>query len=142
MIRLLLERSPRHSSDTQKLTAIKSVELEKMNRYRGTPLALAALNGLDEVVKLLLDYGANIEALDKAGRSPLLRAFQSGHASTVKLLVQNGAVYLGQSGEPSALWPSNDQELIVESLVNGGADIESRNEKEITQAARPSGTPS
>ncbi|KAF4840664.1 Ankyrin repeat and KH domain-containing protein mask [Colletotrichum siamense] len=132
MIRMLLERSQYRLVDTQKLTSIRGVKVEKMDRFHGTPLVFAALKGLDEVVKLLLDHGANIEALDKAGRSPLLRAFQSGHAPTVKVLVQNGAKLLGRYAEMLALWPENNHYMVVESLVNGGADIESRNMREIT----------
>ncbi|KAF4809179.1 Vegetative incompatibility protein HET-E-1 [Colletotrichum siamense] len=84
MIRLLLERSRHLLSGIQKQTSAKGVKLENMDRYHGTPLAFAACKGLDETVQLLLDYGANIEALDSTGRNALSRAVQSGHVSTVK----------------------------------------------------------
>lgn len=135
MIRLLLERSRHLLSSFQKPTSAKGVKLEKMDSYHGTPLAFAACKGLDEAVQLFLDHGANIEALDSTGRNALSRAVQSGHVSTVKVLLQNGAKFLSQPDKPTTLWPLENQDLMVELLINGGANIESRNERGMTVLA-------
>ncbi|KAH7218863.1 ankyrin repeat-containing domain protein [Fusarium oxysporum] len=51
-----------------------------------TPLLWAARAGHEAVVRLLLDWGARIEAADKWGRTPLLLAAEFGHEAVVRLL--------------------------------------------------------
>jgi serine/threonine-protein phosphatase 6 regulatory ankyrin repeat subunit B len=43
------------------------------------------------IVQLLINSGADIEATDERGKTPLHFAVQSGHAETVQLLIDNGA---------------------------------------------------
>ncbi|CAL4161919.1 unnamed protein product, partial [Meganyctiphanes norvegica] len=47
--------------------------------------------GRDELVSLLLLYGANIESVIDDGKTPLLVACAMGRLSTVKLLIEEGA---------------------------------------------------
>lgn len=44
-----------------------------------------------QVTQFLLDHGANINAIDKKGFTPLNAAIQAGNAETVKLLMDKGA---------------------------------------------------
>ena len=55
----------------------------------GTPLHAAVLAGRLAVAELLLERGADVEALDSAGRTPLARA--SGNDAMVELLLSHGA---------------------------------------------------
>ena len=55
-----------------------------------TPLIHAAENGHLEVVKLLLDKGANIDAQDNADSTALIEASIAGHKAVVKLLLEKG----------------------------------------------------
>ena len=43
------------------------------------------------MVELLIDYGADIEAMDRTGSTPLHLAAQEGHLATARLLVTRGA---------------------------------------------------
>lgn len=54
-------------------------------------LYAAARNGNDEVVVLLLDHGARVDARGFFGGTGLMWAAVNGHASTVKLLLSRGA---------------------------------------------------
>ncbi|KAL5509700.1 hypothetical protein EMCRGX_G005116 [Ephydatia muelleri] len=56
-----------------------------------SPLKAACLNGHLDVVKTLLEAGANINQADKKGRSPLYAASCNGHLDVVKTLLEAGA---------------------------------------------------
>ncbi len=56
-----------------------------------SPLNLAAWNGNEQVVKLLLDRGADVNSTEDYGCTPLHRAAMMGHLSIVKMLVEYGA---------------------------------------------------
>ena len=44
-----------------------------------------------EIVKLLIDAGANLNVTDQDGDSPLTLARENNHADVVKILEENGA---------------------------------------------------
>ncbi|MCC7155872.1 MAG: ankyrin repeat domain-containing protein [Bryobacterales bacterium] len=58
---------------------------------RCTALHMAARRGAVETAAALLDHGAEIEARDSAGDTPLRRAINCGHAGLARLLVDRGA---------------------------------------------------
>lgn len=60
--------------------------------YSGYTLLLrAAMSGQNEMVKLLLDNGADIELANLFGETPLMLACRKGHATTVRLLLDRRA---------------------------------------------------
>lgn len=67
------------------------VDIEIKNRSSHTPLHHAARCELDKCVKLLIDAGANLNALDDESRTPLHLAAKYVNASTFQILVDHGA---------------------------------------------------
>jgi ankyrin repeat protein len=63
----------------------------EVNKKGWAPLHYAATNGHDDVVKVLLDNSAYIDAGSPNGTTPLMMAARGGHLSTVKLLLDEGA---------------------------------------------------
>jgi len=61
------------------------------NREGQTPLHQAAVNGHEDVVRLLLENGAVMETEDSHSHTPLHLAAENGHMVTVKLLLAAGA---------------------------------------------------
>ncbi|PMD29632.1 ankyrin, partial [Hyaloscypha variabilis F] len=53
-------------------------------------LHLAAIGGHTSLVKLLIDYGANVNSLSKSGDTPLFHAIASGNHEMVQLLLKEG----------------------------------------------------
>ncbi|KAK5664190.1 hypothetical protein OQA88_406 [Cercophora sp. LCS_1] len=59
--------------------------------YAGnTPLQIAALNGFDDIVKLLVDAGCNLDCVNNDKDTPLLDAVENGHLEVVKILLAAG----------------------------------------------------
>lgn len=62
-----------------------------VNRQGWTPLHYAAASGDNEIVKMLMDKSAQLDALSPNGTTPMMMAARNGHILTVKLLLDAGA---------------------------------------------------
>ncbi len=63
----------------------------EVNRPGWTPLHYAAANGHNDIVKILLDKSAYIDAESPNKTTPIMMAARGGHIYTVKLLLDEGA---------------------------------------------------
>lgn len=88
-----------------------------------------AANDRQLALQLVLDKGADIEAKDEEGNTPLLCAALNGHELVVQILLEKGADHgvknnLGNTALMSAVLRGRDN--IVKVLLDRGADIETR----------------
>ena len=90
------------------LSSIENGELEKVKEYLEnypdainmrddgdegeSPLHTAAMNGHPDIVKLLIESGAEVNSLANFGRTPLHWAAWNGFSDVTKLLIENGAI--------------------------------------------------
>ena len=104
---------------------LKSTFLEE----RSTPLIVAARNGHNEIVQILLDSGAEIDKGDSCARTPLWYTANIGHNKVVKTLLDAGAdPNKTDHLKRTPLWwtTTRDNENVaetVEILINGGTNL-------------------
>ncbi|KAJ1266216.1 hypothetical protein BS78_08G134100 [Paspalum vaginatum] len=114
----------RGNCDAVRLLLSKGIDVDPLN-YRGTPLHLAAAKDQDQVVKILLEHGADHSKVVNHVFSPLMMACCGQSLKCMKLLVEAGADvnYISPSG-PTILMEAVDDGLtdIVKFLLEAGAD--------------------
>lgn len=94
-----------------------------------TPLHFAISHNYDDVVGLVLEHGANVNAQGYCGRSPLHAAITKGNDGTVDLIVHkegdvNELNDIPQS--PLNIAAESGNEAVVKLLLAKGADINAR----------------
>ena len=103
-------------------------ELSQLGKTKKSLLQLAAWAGSSQLVSLLLEKGASVEALKSETGSPLIAAAYKGHRDTVNLLIKFKADVNAQAqtgGYSNALIAvaySGNLE-IIQLLLDSGADI-------------------
>ena len=80
-----------HTQTVRYLVSVPEVDVNHSADDNFTALHVAAQENHAEVVEVLIDAGADIEAKNEKGSSPLHRACSEGALDTVKLLVKAGA---------------------------------------------------
>jgi hypothetical protein len=73
------------------LVKIKSIDLDHCDNTGWTALRYSAWTGNENLVRVLLESGACIDASDTEGRTALRAAVFSGHENIVKILIKYGA---------------------------------------------------
>jgi ankyrin repeat protein len=90
-------------------------------------LHLESKAGHGNTIPLLLEMGADINAKDDRGRTPLSLAAKHGHEATVKLLLKMGAgvnVKDNYSYSPLSLAAKHGHEAIFRLLLKMGASVD------------------
>jgi len=89
----------------------------------------AAGAGLDDTVRTLIQQGANIEARDNDGWTPLFTAAQYGHDQVVRTLIEHGAnVEAHDDGGWTPLFHAAvyGRDEVGRTLLNAGAQVDHR----------------
>jgi len=119
-------------------------------QYNDTTLGIAALKGYLDIVRYLVEQGADIEKADSYGHTPLINASIFGHLEVVRYLLEQGAkrdkaTDFGMTSLHHAA--QNGHLEIAKLLMVYGADLNARNnydqlpidmtdDEEIKQAVR------
>ena len=93
------------------------------------PLHMSAKKGHDSCVRVMLDSGADVDAVNSTGRTALHLAARNGHVDVMKtLLKQDANIDATDESGWTALHhaANNDCEAIVRLLTNRGADLNAR----------------
>ncbi len=109
--------------------------VESMNTAGATPLVLAAQKGHLDIVRLLLDAGAEKDYKTKNGQTALSLAAQNDHYDVVQFLLEKGA----EVNAPDMVLDNVVYPDVVKLLLDHGADIkavDSSGETALNQAAR------
>ncbi len=89
-------------------------------------LIVATALGKKDIVKLFLDYGANVNRAHDVGGTPLIAAVRSGYTAIVKMLIEAKAnVNLANSNQETALFWASSKGFtgIVILLLAHGAQV-------------------
>lgn len=91
----------------------------------GSPLNAACAGGHLSIVRLLLDYGAEIEKSNESSATPLMSAVRGNHLPVVRLLLEAGAnVYHATHAKPLSEAAEEGRLEIVEEPLSMGAIID------------------
>jgi ankyrin repeat protein len=96
----------------------------------GTPLYYASDIGLQTVVQLLVEEGADVDAKTSNRETALHRAADHGHKTVARLLLENKAdVNAKDESGKTALYLAarNRHETVVRLLLEEGADVNAKN---------------
>jgi ankyrin repeat protein len=101
------------------------------NDKNATALMLASMGGYTEIVKLLLNKGADVNVKEPTnGRTALMMASEKGYAEIVKYLLVKGAdanIRDTKNGATALMWASQRGHTeIVRLLLDKGADVNAK----------------
>ena len=97
--------------------------INQRNKGGATSLHIACREGNFEIVKTLIDNGANVNIIDNEGWTPLMRASLNGNGEIVEILLKNGAkANLLNSLNESALIHATTSKCIkcLEQIIENG----------------------
>lgn len=110
--------------DRVKFLVGKGADVNKVDSQGWTPLLSAAQQRQDQMAKLLIELGADVN-LGHDGMTPLIAAVMRDHVPTVKVLLDNGAD-INKSGlqgyPPLALAIGENKYEVAKALLEAGAD--------------------
>lgn len=128
-----------HLAAVQTLVRLGADMEEANQNYLGCALHAAAKNGHAAIVEFLCDEGANKEAKDEFGQTPLHLAVFADKLAAVKALVAKGANMEArtrvENETPLHVAAYRGKALVAEFLGKNGADIRAKNKNGNTPIA-------
>lgn len=113
------------------LSASVNVNVTEKNYEGATPLFMAVENGNVEVAKMLLNFGAKVNARNNRRQTPLMMLDGDATAALVDLLVANGArLDLADNQGNTALILAAEEEShisVIKALIDAGANVNHQN---------------
>lgn len=93
-------------------------------------LIVAASKGYDDIVKMLIAKGVDLDHRDDDGFTALAKAALGGHLTTLKILISEGAVVDAYPQGRSLLMHvvEDDNMLISQILISAGVDLDFQDE--------------
>lgn len=91
-------------------------------------LHVAAKNGQEEIAKLLINYGAEVNAEDKIGRKPIFYSVNNSNLAITKLLLASGT-NIKNNFNLLNIAVQNDCKEIIDILLRNNADINACDER-------------
>uniref|UniRef100_A0A915PGN2 K Homology domain-containing protein n=1 Tax=Setaria digitata TaxID=48799 RepID=A0A915PGN2_9BILA len=134
---LMLAAMNGHAAATKILLERGSDINSHIETNRNTALTLACFQGRTDVVRLLLEYNANVEHRAKTGLTPLMEAANGGYVDVGELLLTAGAdpnTAPVPTSRDTALTIAADKghHKFVEMLIHARAQIDAKNKKGCT----------
>lgn len=124
---LFLAANEGHTQIVEFLLQYEDTNVDVRDCNADTPLTIAAYKNHTNIVRLLLNAGANVNASDKNGLTALHCAAQNGCADILELLISKKANINAQGGKnnKTALMfaASYGHTIIVRTLLNANVDV-------------------
>lgn len=112
-----------HADVGHHLLEASGINIDLACHQGATALSIAAQEGHDSIVRMLLERGANPNHLDKYGRSPVKVAGKHAHFNIVRFLESYGAKpYQGPVPNSMTISPEKSNKILFSSITasNGG----------------------
>ncbi len=109
----------------RELTFMHMWGLRANAKWHVRALNVAAAHGFVESVEVLLDAGADTEAVDSGGNTALMRATEAGHEDVVELLLDADAEQVANEDGDTPLTRAVEREdiVLIEVLLDAGGDL-------------------
>lgn len=126
-----------HQNDLQLVKALVSAgaSVKQVNDYGASVISEASISGTSgsgasagtDILKILLEHGADANWSNPEGETPLMNAARGGHLAAAKLLLQHGAqvnAIEGWGGQSALMWAAaQSQPEMMNLLISHGADV-------------------
>lgn len=113
-------------ADHHKIYMLLENEPAHENGHLGNPLQAASFSGNTDILRILIDKGAELNTIEGLYGTALQAAASQGNTEAVEYLIQNGALpnlQGGKYGTPLAAAIANGFPDVVRALYDNGADL-------------------
>jgi len=113
---MLLEAAARNDIDEVRRLLMMGVDPDSTNEDGLTALHQCCIDDSEEMMKLLVDFGANVNAKDSEQWTPLHAAATCGHLHLVKYLIEKGANLLAVNADNNMPYDICEHEVTLDYI--------------------------